>query len=132
MTQHLLKLLIQYIKNILILTALIGILTWAVYFFFPSFLSPILPWFIPYFLIISLIFHYYLLKSATKDVRKFIPRYMGSTGIKLMIYLGTLTAVAITTKHDPVPFVIGFFILYLLYTSFEVITFLKQSKQIQN
>jgi len=122
----------QYIRNIFILTGIIGILMWGMSIYLPEYLSPALPWFIPYFLIISLGFHYYLLTSATKDVRKFIPRFMGSTGVKLAIYLGTLLVMALTTSHDPVPFIIGFFILYLFYTIFEIVNFLHQSKQIQN
>lgn len=124
--------LIRYLKNILLLTSLIAIAAWVLHSFAPHILSPLLPWFIPYFMIISLAFHYYLLKASEKDTKKFVPHFMGSTGVKLVIYLGTLTATAFTIDNDPVPFIIGFFILYLLYTIFEITIFLQQSRQMQN
>ncbi|MCF8309579.1 MAG: hypothetical protein K9I68_11275 [Bacteroidales bacterium] len=126
------KLLIQYLKNILLLTGIIALLAWGLYSFLPSIFSPLLFWFIPYFLIISLAFHYYLLKASAKDTKKFIPHFMGSTGIKLMIYLGTLTLTALMIENDPAPFIVGFFVLYLFYTIFEIKVFLQQSRQMQN
>lgn len=132
MNQTLKNLFHRYLKNLVILTVVVGVLTGGIYMITPNLISPILPWFIPYFFIISLAFHYYLLKAAQKDSKKFIPRFMGSNGFKLMIYLITILVLALTIESNPVPFVMGFFILYLFYTVFEVVIFLRQSKQIQN
>ncbi len=66
------------------------------------------------------------------EITDFYPLFMGSTGVKLLIYMGTLFIMAFTLQNDPLPFIIGFFILCLFYSIFEIITFLKQSKQIQN
>lgn len=122
----------KYIRSISILTGVIGILIGVMFIYLPQYLSPALLWLIPYFLVISLGFHYYLIKSATKDVKKFIPRFMVSTGVKLVVYLGTLLVMAFTSNNNPVPFIIGFFTLYLFYTIFEIVSFMHQSKQIQN
>lgn len=122
----------SYLKSLLILTAVIGLLIGGIYLLTPQLLSPLLPWFVPYFFIISLAFHYYILTAVQKNIKKFIPRFMGSNAIKLMIYLTTILIIALTGNNSPVAFVIGFFILYLFYTIFEVVVFLKQSKQIQN
>ncbi|HKK11144.1 MAG TPA: hypothetical protein VJ939_09915 [Bacteroidales bacterium] len=88
---------------------------------------------IPYFIIISAIVHYYLLKSSEKgNPRKFVTRFMGTTTIKLMIYLATMLVYVLLNRESALQFVIAFFVFYLVYTIFEVVLFLKQSRKIQS
>ncbi len=85
---------------------------------------------IPYFIIISGGLHYYLLKSTAKgEARKFVTRFMGTVTFKLLLYLATLLVYVLVFRETALRFVIAFFVFYLIYTTFEVIAFLKQNKK---
>jgi len=118
-----------YAKNLSLITVLAGLAIYTTQSFKPEFIHTLLPYFLIYFFIISFSFHYVLLKASEKDIKKFIPYFMGANGIKLMIYLFTLLIVVLIDRAEAIPFIIGFFALYLIYTIFEVITFLRQSKK---
>ncbi|MEA3505141.1 MAG: hypothetical protein U9R32_08090 [Bacteroidota bacterium] len=119
----------KYIINISIITVITSLIMFLINYTNPEFIHPFLPYFIIYFFSISLGFHYMLLKASEKDVKKFIPRFMGANALKLMIYLFTMLGVVLIDKATALPFLVGFFILYIIYTIFEVITFLNQSKK---
>jgi|AntRauTorcE11897_2_1112592.scaffolds.fasta_scaffold26075_3 L-asparagine transporter-like permease len=88
---------------------------------------------IPYFIIVSGGVHYYLLKSrAQGNARKFVTRFMGTTTFKLLLYMATLLVYVLVFRDTALKFVIAFFIYYLMYTSFEVVVFLKQSKEVHS
>ena len=85
---------------------------------------------IPYFIIISGGLHYYLLKSTAKgEARKFVTRFMGTVTFKLLFYLATLLVYVLLFRETALKFVIAFFVFYLIYTTFEVVAFLKQNKK---
>ena len=85
---------------------------------------------IPYFIIISGGLHYYLLKTTAKgEARKFVTRFMGTVTFKLLFYLATLLVYVLVFSETALRFVIAFFVFYLVYTTFEVVSFLKQNKK---
>lgn len=88
---------------------------------------------IPYFILISAVVHFYLLKSSEKgNPRKFVTGFMGATTLKLLIYLATMLVYVLLYRESALQFVIAFFVFYLIYTVFEVVVFLKQSRKIQS
>ncbi|MGM0567181.1 MAG: hypothetical protein ACQESX_10525 [Bacteroidota bacterium] len=85
---------------------------------------------IPYFIIVSGGLHYYLLKTTAKgEARKFVTRFMGTVTFKLLLYLATLLVYVLVFRDTALRFVIAFFVFYLIYTTFEVVAFLKQNKK---
>lgn len=54
---------------------------------------------------------------------------MISKGIKFFSYLGFVTIYIFTNKDTTVPFLVGFLVLYLFFTLFDVISLLKTFKQ---
>lgn len=85
---------------------------------------------IPYFIVVSGGVHYYLLKArAQGNPRKFVTRFMGTTTFKLLLYLATLMVYVLIYRETALRFVIAFFVFYVMYTTFEVVVFLKQSKE---
>ncbi|MBL7923940.1 MAG: hypothetical protein JNL88_07060 [Bacteroidia bacterium] len=63
--------------------------------------------------------HYGLLKRKD-DSKKFIRYYMGSTGLKLFLYLLIIIVFAFANKPQVIPFALCFFFFYLSFTIFEV------------
>lgn len=60
------------------------------------------------------------LMKRTSDSKRFIRFYMGSTGLKLFIYLTIIIVVAFLDKPVVIPFALSFFFFYLCFTIFEV------------
>ncbi len=65
-------------------------------------------------------FHYGLVRSGNKGNSAFVRYYMGATTLKLFFYMGVIIVYALFGGDNIRGFIMLFFILYLLYTSFEV------------
>jgi len=64
--------------------------------------------------------HYFLMKKANGRVQGFIPSFMLTTTIKLMVYFFLILAYAYTHRSEAVFFIICFFCLYVIYTVIEI------------
>jgi hypothetical protein len=122
------SLIIKYFINLVVITLAVFGAGLILFYGVPGLFDERLFLFIPYFFILSFLFHQYVLKSSAKNFKKFVPRFIGATTIKLMIYLITLLIVVLTIPEAAASIAIGFFVLYLIYTFFEVLLFLKQMK----
>jgi hypothetical protein len=54
---------------------------------------------------------------------------MGSTGLRLLLYIMVIVAYRFYDKSTVVPFAVGFMVHYFLYTIFEVPVLLKEIKK---
>ncbi len=125
-TNHLRK----FSLYLFLLTVIISTAGWIL---FQTYLSdkyftgfPLIPFI---FFGITLAFHYYLIKSSQKEIIKFTPRFIGATGIKMMIYFILIVVYLLINRHQAVSFLICFLICYFLYTAFELISVLKYLKR---
>jgi len=93
-------------------------------------LSPALFQVLVLFFLLTAAVHFVLLRISTLNPRKFVGYFMLATFLKLFVYLMVMVAYAFTIDREEVmPFVLGFFALYIIYTVFEVITLLSQTKK---
>lgn len=95
----------------------------------PSILVQIFP---AYFLIINLIVHYYLLRSAEHSPKKFVRVFMGMTSAKMMISLIFTLVVGLASRPDFKAPVITFVVFYLLFMVLEVIFIVKDLNKLKN
>jgi len=58
-------------------------------------------------------------------------QFMIMTFAKLFLYIIGIVVYILLNKADAFPFVITFFILYLIYTIFEIISFLNDQKKME-
>ncbi len=77
---------------------------------------------------ITLAVHIYLLKISRENIRKFIPGFIGTTGLKMIIYFALIALYLLIDRSNPVSFLICFLIMYLLYTIFEIVSVLQYLK----
>ena len=121
----------KFIINSIILTviiALTGLLIFTT--FLARYYLPVFPILLLFFLLINVIIHSLLVFSSGKKKIKFETAYTLSFFIK---FLGCIIFMIIyikTHKENSVIFVAGLFFLYVIYTSFEIISiisFLKRS-----
>jgi len=116
----------KFIIRLIVLSLILGTIAYGLTFFLPkTYFSPALPFLFPFFFSATLILFYFLLKSAEKKFASFVNRFMLATFLKLLVYITFLLVYVFTRKEDAIPFIFSFFILYVVYTVFEVIAILK-------
>ena len=76
---------------------------------------------IPFFFgIISTFVHLFLIRRARTNLKRFIPDFLGATGVKLAVYLMFLIPLLLLNRPHLVSILICFIIMYVVYTIHEV------------
>jgi len=92
---------------------------------FSTILGPLHFGFYPYqiFLIaiVTTFGHLWVLKATGLNTRKFTTTFMASVTFKLLIYLTFMLVYLMIDHSQVITFVLTFFILYIIFTIFEVI-----------
>ncbi len=89
-------------------------------FLIPGAVLPEFPWMVLFYASVTLAYHLYMLRVMKRAIRKFTIRFMAATGLKMLFYMIMAGLYLLLFPAQPVPFLLTFFILYLLYTTFEV------------
>jgi hypothetical protein len=119
-----------FILRLTILTLGLGILGLLLHRFLPEgTISGTIPYLLALFYIITAVVHYILLRISTMNPRKFVGYFMLATFLKLLNYLVVIVVYVLTVKEGIFSFILTFFILYIIYTAFEVLTILAQTKE---
>ncbi|OQX78633.1 MAG: hypothetical protein B6D64_06145 [Bacteroidetes bacterium 4484_276] len=126
LTEQLKKYYRTFVINALIVTASISLLYVLALLYLPAiYISPAIPWIIIFFLIITLSIFYFQLMASIKRVSKFVNVFMVAIGLKLIAFLIIIALYAFLNKADAINFIISFFIIYLIFTVFEILQLLK-------
>jgi hypothetical protein len=119
-----------FIGKLVAFTVIIAAILYILSLFIPArYFSPALPYLILFFLVFTILVHYILMKASGNNGRKFVNGFMMATLLKFFVYIPLIIAYVWTNKDDLIPFVIGFFALYLAYTVFEVVAIVKYSNK---
>jgi hypothetical protein len=120
---------IKYLRNLLIFSAVLGFIALGFMIILPkTYFSPALPFLFIFFIATSLLSFYYLLQSTEKRFIKFVNTFLLTIIVKLFLYAGVMIAYAFLNRSDAIPFMLGFFILYLCYTIFEAASVIKYTQ----
>ena len=120
---------IKYLRQLLIFSTVLGTIVLILTLILPkTYFSPSLPFLFAFFIAASLLSFYYLLRSTDKRFIKFVNTFLLTIIIKLFIYAGIMIAYAFINRSDAIPFMLGFFILYLCYTIFEAASIIKYTQ----
>lgn len=78
-------------------------------------------WQIQIFMIaVALVSHAGLEKAGKKSNQHFIRQFMATTGLKLFLYMIVMVGYAVLNRESAVGFIVHFFMMYVLYTVFEI------------
>lgn len=111
-----------FTRKLLILASIVGILIIAVILLMqPRHVTPTLPYLLVFHAGATLLSYMVIQKKVKDTPTKFVNVYLGSTTVKLLLYLGVLMTYALMNLSDAVNFIISFFVLYVIFTVFEVI-----------
>jgi hypothetical protein len=123
----------KYLHFLLWLTILslgLGLIAYLLSRFLPEGMIPrVLPYLFMLFYVIGALVHFVLLRITAMNPRKFVSYFMLATFFKLMNYLIVIVVFTFYVKEGILPFIISFFILYIIYTVFEVAIILAQTKK---
>ncbi len=119
-----------FLNRLLILTAVLGAAIVAFMLLAPKeVVSPTLPFLLIFHAAATLVSYMYIQKRTKNAPNRFIQAYLGNTTFKLLLYLAILFLYALNNLSDAVNFIISFFLLYVIYTIFEVVHLIKAGKQ---
>lgn len=85
-----------------------------------QFVSEVLFLIVPFFFIVCLLTRWVLIKQSKNDPKQFSRLYLGVTISRFYLYLAVLLVYSLVFRNDAVPFIISFFVFYILFTIFEV------------
>lgn len=119
----------QFIWRLTLISLAAGLLAYLLNRFLPAgIITGVLPFLIIMFYLITALVHYILLKITALNPRKFVGYFMLATSLKLMIYLVVIVVYVFSVKEGILSFILSFFALYIIYTVFEVVMILNQTK----
>ncbi|HRS54528.1 MAG TPA: hypothetical protein P5250_07450 [Bacteroidales bacterium] len=117
------NILLLYIKKLLVLTFLLYLIGYVIYFILPKNLyTPAFPFIIAFYFIVNLITQLLILKNTyNKKASKFIRWFMGVSFIKLALYIIVMVLYALIYRNEAKLFVITYCIVYVFYMCFDII-----------
>ena len=120
---------LNFLSRLFAFSLILGIIAFAISYFLPkNLLTPTLPFLFPFFFAVTLIIHHLLLKAYERRHSRFITSFMLVIFLKLFFYLAIMVIYVLINKTDAMLFIITYFIFYVFYTSFEVVSILSYSK----
>lgn len=121
----------SFIVKSTFLTILVLLLGAILYFtVLKPFYLNILPAVLVFFYLVTNLVHAYLLKIASKSSSRFTSHYMATSFIKMFFYLAVAIVFVVANRDSAKIFLVNFLILYVIYTTFEVVEFSKVVRQI--
>lgn len=121
---------IKFLKQILIFSLPVGLAAAVIALVAPArWISPTLPFLIFFFISITLLSYYFLLKAIDQRFLRFVNTYLLITLIKLVIYVAVMVIYLLLNLSDALPFIFSFLTLYLIYTVFEVVKIVGKTKK---
>ena len=111
----------RYFFKLLIFSAILFLLSIAFAILADgSLISKAYFFFIPYFLLVGMFSRYLLSIASKRNGMHFSMMYTAISMGRLLLSIFILIGYSLIFREDAYPFMIGFFIFYLLYTSYEV------------
>lgn len=120
----------HFIKSLILFTlSLVFIAFIILKFFLQTNFSSFIPFVFLFYFVLTAIVHFFLLRAGKKRAQRFIPAFMAATTIKLLASLVFLLLYVLTHREEAIRFIIFFFLLYLSYSTFEIISILSHFRK---
>ena len=123
---------LTFLRRILVFSVILGLTATGIRFLAPAkYTTPALPWLFVFFTGVTLAGYYFILRSARKKFIRFINAYLLVTVVKLFLFIGVIFLYLLNNRQDAAAFAISFFVLYLCYMIFEVVSLVSYFKSSQ-
>jgi len=112
-----------FLKRLIIFSVMTALAAGIVMHFLPeTAITPVWPYLFLFFMIITAIIFYVMMRLTNNKPALFISGIMIITTVKILLFAAMIILYIVKYPSDKIPFVITFLILYLFYTVFEVMT----------
>ena len=118
----------RFTRSLALISSLVALAGLCLFFLLPRFTSPALPWLVLLFIFTTYILFYILLKASEKKFNLFANYFMVASMLKIFLLILVISAYAFLYREDAIRFTVSLFVLYLIYTVFEVRWLLKISR----
>ena len=116
-------------RGFTIYSVIILLISLAIYMWVPSIsITSYYPYILLFMYAFTLIIYYMVSKTIRQKLSKFVNVYMLVNFGKLILFSIVIVVYAWFNRDDAVPFILTFFIYYILFSAYEVISLLKVSK----
>ncbi len=115
----------NFFRNLLIFSGLVGVLAGALTYFTGNALVHTHIWYIlGFFVLITAATFYITRLGISYDNDNFQLYYFGSMGFRMMLSIGVVFIYVYLFSENELQFVLNFFVLYFLFTGFEIYSLL--------
>lgn len=111
----------SFLSKSIILTVALGVVTAVLMIMKVVGISQALPFILIFHAVITYLSFLLIVRKTESAPKRFVSAYLGNTTFKLIIFMAVLFIYALTNIHDAVNFIINFFVIYVIYTTFEVV-----------
>lgn len=123
---------LTFLRRLLFFSIILGIVATGIWFLVPSrYITPALPWLFLFFIGVTLTGYYFILRSINSKFIRFINSYLLVTVVKLFLFVGVIFMYLLHNRQDAAAFAISFFVLYLCYMIFEVVSLVSYFKSLK-
>jgi predicted neutral ceramidase superfamily lipid hydrolase len=124
---------LTFLRQILIFSFFLGLIATGIAILAPvRYITPALPYLFLFFISVTLVGYYFVLRSVNAKFIRFINSYLLVTVVKLFLFIGVIFFYLWHHRQDAAPFAISFFVLYLCYMIFEVVKLVSDFKSSQH
>lgn len=120
----------KFSVRLIVFSAIIAVLSGIMQLVLPQYCTPVLPFIVLFFFVITLFSLYIVLRDDFgKNERRFVSSYMLSRIIKFFSCILFLALYLILcAENDRIRFAVAFMIIYFLYSIFEVVILKKENE----
>lgn len=115
-----------FFGKILLLTIALAVISLVAFNFVPdAYKSQTWPFVLLFFVLTNSILYFFYLRIHSRKVSSFANFFMLTTSAKLIFYLIVIVVYLYFNRDEAVPFLLSFFLYYIVYTVFEVKSIMK-------
>jgi hypothetical protein len=120
----------RLLMRLLYFSILLGLIAWGLTMILPKEnITPALPYQFIFFVALTIILTFILNKAAGERFLKFLNTYLLLTTVKLLFLLLIIVIYCLKHKEDAIPFTITFFLFYVCFSIFEVVSLVSYAKR---
>lgn len=121
----------RFIRTLIVTTIAVILAGLLIYAMLPSsYYTPVFPYMVAFFFIATLVVFHFMIRALEKRPAKFVNIFLVTTMLKLFAYMAVMVTYALLNRAEARPFIVAFFVLYIIYTIVEVATLLNENHKI--
>jgi len=123
----------DFLRTLVVVTLIVIALSFVIFSIIPAQHYPsVYPFLLAFFFIATLVVYHFMLRALEKRPARFVNIFLLTTMLKLLLFMVVMVVYALLNREVARPFVVSFFLLYIIYTVMEVISILKVNKELWN